>query len=371
MSLRQVIAMNPLATRGCAEGANEAAELPALGGACGECACGSSQPTDAASPSSAQPTDAASPSSTRPTDAASPSAAQAGAPPAAAWWPRRDSLQRALDEYVLAEEAKESLERANGNASGVSSEERAPMSGATLSRLRGSQPDCKDLLAGNRAWVDRMNREDPEFFKRLGQRQEPRYLYIGCSDARVDPSRLMGLDMGKLFVHRNIGNIVSGNDLNLLSVVDYAVNNLRVPHILVVGHYDCGAVRGSISEPEDGGLGIVENWLRNIRDVARFHREELLAIEDREQRHRRLVELNVQEQCLNILKIGTVQRKRLKTFVSESFALPRVHGLVFDPADGVLKKLPLDFKSLVKEDRVIYDLYRLPQAYQLDRRASS
>jgi carbonic anhydrase len=301
-------------------------------------------------------------------DGPNPAATTTAATAWAAALPRRESLQRALDEFVLAEQAKESLAQANGNASGVAPEERATFSDATISRLRGSQPDCEDLLAGNRAWVDKMNREDPEFFKRLGQKQEPRYLYIGCSDARVDPSRLMGLDMGKLFVHRNIGNIVSGNDLNLLSVVDFAVNNLRVPHILVVGHYDCGAVRGSISEPEDGGLGIVENWLRNIRDVARFHREELLAIEDREQRHRKLVELNVQEQCLNILKIGTVQRKRLKTFVTESFALPRVHGLVFDPKDGVLKKLPLDFKSLIKEDRVIYDLYKLPQ--WIERRSS-
>jgi carbonic anhydrase len=335
MSLRDVHAGKPLTV---------GSELKAADGACGECLCGAVSPAG-------QNVSPASPS---------PAATTTAAAAWAASLPRRESLQRALDDYVLAEQAK-SLALANGNASGVTPDERATFSDATISRLRGSQPDCEDLLAGNRAWVDKMNREDPEFFKRLGQKQEPRYLYIGCSDARVDPSRLMGLDMGKLFVHRNVGNIVSGNDLNLLSVVDFAVNNLRVPHILVVGHYDCGAVRGSISEPEDGGLGIVENWLRNIRDVARFHREELLAIQDREQRHRRLVELNVQEQCLNILKIGTVQRKRLKTFVTESFALPRVHGLVFDPSDGVLKKLPLDFKSLVKEDRVIYDLYKLPE----------
>ncbi len=292
--------------------------------------------------------------------------------------PSAEAAMAALEDTLLAEQVK-TEQRAAAAAHGGSA--RAPggelaaaqdeaeertFSPETVARLRGSQPDCEDLLAGNRAWVDKMNREDPDFFRRLGQRQEPRYLYIGCSDARVDPSRLLGLDMGKLFVHRNIGNIVSGVDLNLLSVVDFAVNNLRVPHILVVGHYDCGAVRGSIAEPEDGGLGIVENWLRNIRDVARFHREELLAIKDSEQRHRRLVELNVQEQCLNILKIGTVQRKRLKTFVSESFALPRVHGFVFDPKDGVLKKLPLDFKSLVKDDRFIYDLYRLPSWLRKD-----
>jgi carbonic anhydrase len=268
---------------------------------------------------------------------------------AATLWPRRDSLLHALEEYVIAEQAKEAH-----TTSGQFSD-------ATVQRLRGSDPNCEDLLAGNREWVRKMNQQDPQFFERLGRKQEPRYLYIGCSDARVDPSQLMGLDMGKLFVHRNVGNIVSSNDLNLLSVVDFAVNSLRVPHILVVGHYDCGAVRGSISEPEDGGLGIVENWLRNIRDVARIHRDELRAIDDREQRHRKLVELNVQEQCLNILKIGTVQRKRMKTFVQERYALPRVHGLVFDPSDGVLKKLKLDFKSLIKEDRVLYDLYRLPE----------
>ena len=229
---------------------------------------------------------------------------------------------------------------------------------AAEQRLRGSDPNCEDLLSGNREWVRKMNQQDPQFFERLGKKQEPRYLYIGCSDARVDPSQLMGLDMGKLFVHRNIGNIVSGDDLNLLSVVDFAVNNLHVPHILVVGHYDCDAVRGAICEPEDGGLGIVENWLRNIRDVARLHRDELRSIKDREQRHRKLVELNVQEQSLNILKIRTVQRKRIKTFIKEQYALPRVHGLVFDPADGVLKRLTLDFKKLIKEDRDLYDLYR-------------
>jgi carbonic anhydrase len=273
-----------------------------------------------------------------------------------------EAVKKALEDY-LSDEVKKQYE-----AEAIKGPERV-FTDATKERLRGSHPDCEDLLAGNRKWVDKMRKEDPSFFDRLGERQTPRYLYIGCSDARVDPGRLMGLDMGKLFVHRNIGNVVSGNDLNLLSVVDFAVNHLRVPHVLVVGHYDCGAVRGPIGEPEDGGLGIVENWLRNIRDVARFHRETLLSIEDREARHRKLVELNVQEQCLNVLKIGTVQRKRLRTFVKESYALPRVHGLVFDPADGILKKLPLDFKSLIKEDRVIYDLYRLPD--WLERKGSS
>mmetsp|Transcript_18951 Transcript_18951/g.37216 ORF Transcript_18951/g.37216 Transcript_18951/m.37216 type:complete len:325 (+) Transcript_18951:86-1060(+) len=229
--------------------------------------------------------------------------------------------------------------------------------------LMGSHPELEDVLAGNKAWVERMNKEDPEFFNRIGGKQEPRYLYIGCSDARVDPSRLMGLDYGKLFVHRNVGNQVSSSDLNALTVVDFAVNHLHVPHIVVCGHYDCGAVRGSIARPEDGGLGLVENWLRGIRDVARLHRDELMAIDDGEARQRRLVELNVIEQCLNLFKLGPVQRRRVKTYAANkySFALPRIHGLVFDPANGILKKLPLDFKKEVQIYRDLYDLYRLPE----------
>jgi len=169
-------------------------------------------------------------------------------------------------------------------------------------------------------------------------------------------------------VHRNVGNVVSGTDLNLLSVIDFAVNYLKVPHILVVGHYDCGAVRGSLARPGDGGLGIVENWLRNIRDVARFHKNELLQIDDQEERVRRLVELNVVEQCLNVLKVGTVQRRRMQSFVRNNYALPKIHGLVFDPANGVLTKLPLDFNQLNESDRAIYDLYKIPK--WLERRSS-
>jgi len=225
----------------------------------------------------------------------------------------------------------------------------------------GSHPELEDLLENNKAWVERMNKNDPTFFEKLGAKQTPRYLYIGCSDARVDPGRLMGLEHGKLFVHRNVGNVVSGTDLNVLSAVDFAVKVLKVPHILVVGHMDCGAVRGSIGQPDGGGLGIVENWLRNIRDVARQHKDELFNIEDPEQRVRRLVELNVMEQCLNVLKIGTVQSARVKSYLQKDVALPRVHGLVFDPANGVLRKLPIDAMKLSETDKDIYSLYQLPE----------
>ena len=225
--------------------------------------------------------------------------------------------------------------------------------------LMGSHPNMEDVLQGNKEWVKKMNALDPGFFNRLGGKQHPRYLYIGCSDARVDPLRLMGLPQGSLFVHRNVGNVVSNTDLNLLTVVDFAVNFLKVPHIVVCGHYDCGAVRGSIAQPQDGGLGLVENWLTRIRDVARMHRDELKSVEDPEAKHRRLVELNVTEQCLNLYKIGTVQKARLDSYQNKDthMALPRVHGMVFDPSDGILHKLPVDFKKEIEENRSIYDMY--------------
>nr|QWE79112.1 beta-carbonic anhydrase [Neopyropia yezoensis] len=229
--------------------------------------------------------------------------------------------------------------------------------------LMGSHPDLEDVLKGNKEWVKKMNDLDPEFFKRLGGKQHPRYLYIGCSDARVDPLQLMGLPQGSLFVHRNVGNVVSNTDLNLLTVVDFAVNFLKVPHIVVCGHYDCGAVRGSIAQPQDGGLGLVENWLTRIRDVARLHRHELMAIEDPEAKHRRLVELNVTEQSLNLYKIGTVQKARLDSYQNKDtqMALPRVHGMVFDASVGILHKLPMDFKKEIEENRAIYDMYKSPK----------
>lgn len=256
-----------------------------------------------------------------------------------------DAMMKAVNEYLTEEEAKEI--------------DASPS-------LGGTHPDLKDVLAGNKAWVARKNSEDPEFFAKLGATQEPRYLYIGCSDARVDPAQLMGLKYRSLFVHRNVGNVVSATDMNVLTVVDFAVNYLKVPHIVVCGHYDCGAVRGSIARPTDGGLGFVENWLRNIRDVALMHRDELKGIAEDEDRHRRLVELNVMEQCLNIFKLGSVQQRRVKTFSNPDYshALPRVHGLVFDANNGVLKKLPLDFKDEMDKYRELYELYQLPEWVQ-------
>eukprot|EP01061_Rhynchopus_euleeides_P037817 TRINITY_DN649_c0_g1_i1.p2 TRINITY_DN649_c0_g1~~TRINITY_DN649_c0_g1_i1.p2 ORF type:complete len:290 (+),score=137.31 TRINITY_DN649_c0_g1_i1:227-1096(+) len=220
--------------------------------------------------------------------------------------------------------------------------------------------DLNALLENNRNWVDGVNEQDPNFFKALGQGQHPKFLYIGCSDARVDPGKLLGLLPGDLFVHRNVGNCCP-NDLNFLSVLEYAVRFLKVPHIIVCGHYDCGAVRNA-GKHED--IGLLSNWIRQIRDVHRLHDDELSKIDDPEQRCRRLVELNVIEQCRNIFKTACVQRHRLRTHKTGThpnteydFATPRVHAMVFDPADGIIKKIDINFAEENKRLDHIYSLY--------------
>eukprot|EP01061_Rhynchopus_euleeides_P037822 TRINITY_DN649_c0_g3_i1.p1 TRINITY_DN649_c0_g3~~TRINITY_DN649_c0_g3_i1.p1 ORF type:complete len:248 (+),score=117.27 TRINITY_DN649_c0_g3_i1:59-802(+) len=224
-----------------------------------------------------------------------------------------------------------------------------------------ADPELNGILEGNKEWVRSVNEADPTFFTKLGQGQDPKYLYIGCSDARVEPTRLLGLRQGELFVHRNVGNCCP-NDLNFLAVLEYAVNFLKVPHIIVCGHYDCGAVRNS-GKVQD--IGLLENWIRQIRDVHRLHDKELTEITDDEQKHRRLVELHVIEQARNILKTACVQRMRYKTHDQESgdkpdaeyqFATPRVHAFVFDPADGVVKRLDEELRVFEH----IYSLYEHP-----------
>ncbi|KAJ9467266.1 Carbonic anhydrase [Diplonema papillatum] len=222
------------------------------------------------------------------------------------------------------------------------------------SATEGDDRDLDAVIKNNREWVTRKNETDPDFFKVLGQPQQPKYLYIGCSDARVDPGQLMGLRQAELFVHRNVGNLCP-NDLNFLSVLEYAVDFLEVPHIIVCGHYDCGAVRNSAKTQD---IGLLENWIRHVRDVRRLHDDELGAIEDEEKQLRRLVELNVKEQCLNVFKSSCVQKHRARTSDKSKypFATPRVHAMVFDPADGVLQKLDINFKQEVSQLRHVYDL---------------
>merc|ERR1712072_22631 len=168
----------------------------------------------------------------------------------------------------------------------------------------------------------------------------------------------MGEDAGRVFVIRNVANMVCGTDFNLMSALQYGVNNLNIPHIIVCGHYDCGGVRASTENTDHSPP--LENWLRNIKDVYRLHADELNKIEDPEKRHRRLVELNVIEQCINLFKTGVVQRKRVETFEdpTKKVTTPRIHAMVYDISTGYLKRLKVDFREYIDEElHDIYDLY--------------
>ncbi len=203
------------------------------------------------------------------------------------------------------------------------------------------------IFEENRKWVEKKKSENPNFFGHLAKEQNPDYLYIGCSDSRVHANEIMGLQPGEVFVHRNIANMVVNADLNILSVINYAVEYLHVKYIIVCGHYNCGGIKAAM-EPKD--LGILNPWLRNVRDVYRLHEKELDAIEDVQQRYNRLVEINVYEQCLNVIKTAEVQ----KSYLANSY--PRVAGWVYDLNDGVLNDLEIDFEKELNRIRKIYDL---------------
>lgn len=205
----------------------------------------------------------------------------------------------------------------------------------------------KKVFEANKKWVEKMNQNNPDFFSHLVKEQNPDYLYIGCSDSRVHANEIMGLQPGEVFVHRNIANMVVNNDLNVLSVINYAVEHLNVKYIIICGHYNCGGVKAAM-QPKD--LGILNPWLRNVRDVYRLHEKELDAIPDTNDRYNRLVEINVYEQCLNVIKTAEVQKSYLES------GYPRVAGWVYDLNDGTLKDLNIDFKKELDRIRKIYDL---------------
>ncbi|MDB4987844.1 MAG: yadF [Myxococcaceae bacterium] len=203
------------------------------------------------------------------------------------------------------------------------------------------------VFENNRRWVAEKLAIDPGYFEQLAQGQSPQILYIGCSDSRITAEDMMGAEAGDVFVHRNIANMVGATDLSALSVIEYAIAHLHVKHVVVCGHYECGGVRAAM-EPKD--LGILNPWLRNIRDVYRLHVAELSAIQDGDARYRRLVELNVEEQCVNVIKTAVYQRMYLSTGV------PTVHGWVFDIRTGQLVDLRIDFVRKLGGIREVYDL---------------
>ena len=206
--------------------------------------------------------------------------------------------------------------------------------------------DLSYIFSNNQKWIEEKLHQDADYFRNLSQGQRPNVLYIGCSDSRVTAEELMGTKPGEVFVHRNIANMVPNTDLSAMSVINYAVSHLKVNHIVVCGHYYCSGVKAAMQSAD---MGILNPWLRNIRDVYRLHKAELDLFTEEDAKYKRLVELNVQEQCVNIIKTSDVQ----KAYQDRDFT---VHGWVFDIHTGKLIDLKIDFDSILKE---VMEIYRI------------
>lgn len=205
----------------------------------------------------------------------------------------------------------------------------------------------KKLLDNNKEWVKSKLNQDPDFFNNLATGQKPPVLWIGCADSRVPANEIIGAGPGEVFVHRNIANLVVHSDMNMLSVLDYAVNVLEVKHVIVCGHYGCGGVQTAMTNKH---VGLIDNWIRHIKDVYRFHQDELNAIEDEKKRFDSFVDFNVVEQVLNLAKTSIVQS------AWERGQNLHVHGWVYDIKDGLIKDL----------DITLRDNKSLSKVYQLD-----
>jgi len=203
-----------------------------------------------------------------------------------------------------------------------------------------------EAIDNNASWASKRVEEDPNFFNRLVQGQKPSILYIGCSDSRVAAEEMLGAGPGDLLVHRNIANLIPNNDHSSNTVINFAIRDLGVKSIVVCGHYGCGGVLAAMKSTD---LGILTSWLQNIRDVYRLHSVELDSIENEELRYRRLVELNVHEQCINLLKIAEVQN----AYSVEGLVIA---GWVFDMATGLVTDLKLDIEGIVDSIRDIYSI---------------
>jgi carbonic anhydrase len=188
----------------------------------------------------------------------------------------------------------------------------------------------KKLLSNNKEWVVKQLQQNPNYFEELAKGQSPEYLWIGCSDSRVPANEITGTKSGEIFVHRNIANMVVHSDMNMLSVLSYAVEVLKVKHVIVCGHYGCGGVLAAMGNKQ---YGLIDNWLRHLKDVYRLYHKELDAIEDEDQRGRRFVEVNVMEQVLDLGKTSIVQN------AWKSKQLLHLHGWAYDVHDGIIKDL--------------------------------
>jgi len=206
--------------------------------------------------------------------------------------------------------------------------------------------DFKKIVANNEKWIAEKIAQNPNYFENLSKGQSPETLYIGCSDSRVTAEDLMGANPGEVFIHRNVANMVISIDLNVMSVINYAVRHLKVNNIIVCGHYECGGVKAAMQSAD---LGILNPWLRNIRDVYRLHQNELDAIEDNGKRYNRLIELNVQEQCINLIKTAAVQQAHKERNL-------QVYGWVFDIHTGKLIDLEIDFPKELEKIMKIYKI---------------
>lgn len=202
------------------------------------------------------------------------------------------------------------------------------------------------LLDGNKEWIAKKLSGDPDYFKRLAEGQSPEVLWVGCSDSRVPANEITNTQPGEVFVHRNIANVVDHTDMNVLSVLDYAVQVLHVKHVIVCGHYGCGGIRAALG---NGHFGLIDNWLRNIKDVYRLHQEELDAIKDASKKEDRFTELNVIESVFNICKTSTVQNAWMQG------KQLHVHGWVYNVSNGLIK----DLEVTVRDNSDLGDIYKI------------
>jgi len=210
---------------------------------------------------------------------------------------------------------------------------------------KDSIKDYEELLLQNKAWVEQKKQEQPDFFEKLAIVQTPKFLWIGCSDSRVPANEITGTEPGEIFEHRNIANMVVHTDMNMLSVLDYAVNVLHVEHVIVCGHYGCGGVKAAMGSKQ---FGVIDNWIRHIKDVYRLNQDELEGISDPVEKERRFTELNVIEQVYDLSKTSIIQNTWKK------YDRPYIHGWVYDIANGEIK----DLKVSMKDDSEMPSVYK-------------